>query len=38
MPGRFTVHDIEAELAGRPHVPNKREARVIRQEKARRKA
>ena len=30
-----TLQQIKAELAKRPHVPNKREARQIRQERAR---
>lgn len=29
--------ELKAELAGREHVPNKQEAKAIRQEKARRK-
>jgi hypothetical protein len=32
----FTIAELKAELAKRPHVPNKVEARKIRQEKARR--
>ena len=34
----YTIDEIKAELAKRPHVPNKREAKAIRQEKARRRA
>jgi hypothetical protein len=36
-PEEITIDDLKAELATRPHVPNKQEARKIRQEKAKKR-
>lgn len=33
----YTIEELKAELATRPHVPNKAEAKRIRQEKAKRR-
>lgn len=36
-PATYTLAEIKAELATREHVPNKREARILRQQKAKKR-